>query len=393
MRRSIMSDMILQRGNIDETPELVGYDSSRIEALNTHLWKMIDDKRLMGASYCIAKDDKVIAYNALGFSSYKRDKERLMMPDTVMRVASVTKLVTTVAIFKLVEDGFIRPDEQMSKYILQMDKEPFKDLTIAQVLSHSSGLVFDSDEKTNHFACIEKCKKGEDWIEAGLKAGVSCKPGEQWIYSTFGFLLLGALIQNVTGIRAEEYITKNILEPLGMKDSSFKPGPELGKRHLVQFERHEKEIQKMILNETDQEEEDSIWSEVPQTGGGLHSTAMDLSRLARMLCNGGRLGNTRILGKMAIEKMRTQYLFNVPNYCWGANDKSRLYGMGPDLRRGDAIITSPDFFFHEGWGYISVVIDPRENLSAVWLVPYTDGDVWYPESLLNVKNIIWSGLI
>ncbi|MDD4113102.1 MAG: hypothetical protein PHC56_08730, partial [Herbinix sp.] len=63
------------------------------------------------------------------------------------------------------------------------------------------------------------------------------------------------------------------------------------------------------------------------------------------------------------------------------------------LRRGDAIITSPDFFFHEGWGYLSVVIDPREKLCAVWLVPYTDGTVWYPESLLNVKNVIWSGLI
>ena len=85
--------------------------------------------------------------------------------------------------------------------------------------------------------------------------------------------------------------------------------------------------------------------------------------------------------------------FNVPNYCWGDNEKNRLYGMGPDLRRGDAIITSPDFFFHEGWGYISVVVDPRENLSAVWFVPYTDGDIWLPESLLNVKNIIWSGLI
>lgn len=388
-----MGEMILQRGSVDETPELVGYDSSRIEALNAHLWRMIDDHRLMGASYCIAKDDKVIANNALGYSSYKRDKEKLMMPDTVMRIASVTKLITAVAIFKLVEDGFIRPDELMSKYIPQMEKEPFKDISIAQVLSHSSGLPFDSGEKNNPFEFIEKCKRGEDWIEAGLKAGVSCKPGEQWIYATFGYLLLGALIGNVMGIRAEDYITNNILKPLGMKDSSFTPGPELAKRHLIQFEDHEKYIMNVINGIKDPKESESIWRDVPQTGGGLHSTAMDLSKFARMLCNGGRLGNTRILGKMAIEKMRTQYLFNVPNYCWGANDKERLYGMGPDLRRGDAIITSPDFFFHEGWGYLSVVIDPREKLCAVWLVPYTDGDVWYPESLLNVKNVIWSGLI
>ncbi len=388
-----MGEIILYRGPVEETPELAGYDSSRIEALNMHLWKMIDDKRLMGASYCIARNDKVIANNALGYNSYKREQGGLMKPDTVMRIASVTKFITTVAVFKLVEDGYIRPDEQMSRYIPQMDKEPFKAITIAQVLSHSSGLPFGSDEATNPFAYIDKCKKGEDWIEAGLKAGVSCKPGEQWIYSTFGFVLLGALIRNVTAVKAEEYITKNILEPLGMKDSSFSPGPELGRRHLRQFEEYEKDIDNMISGISDPETENSIWSEVPQTGGGLHSTAMDLSRFARMLCNGGRFGNVRILGKMAIEKMRTKYLFNVPDYCWGANNKDRLYGMGPDLRRGDAIITSPDFFFHEGWGYLSVVIDPREKLSAVWMVPYTDGNVWYPESLLNVKNIIWSGLI
>lgn len=246
---------------------------------------------------------------------------------------------------------------------------------------------------TNPFAYIDKCRKGDDWLEAGLKVGVTCKPGEQWMYSSFGFVLLGALIRNVTGASAEEYIVKNILEPLGMKDSSFKPGPELGRRHLIQFEEDEKEIAKMIYNTSDEEAENSIWSEVPQTAGGIHSTTVDLSRFARMLCNGGRLGNTRILGKMSIEKMRTRYLFNVPDYCWGANNKDRLYGMGPDLRRGDAIITSPDFFFHEGWGYLCVAVDPREKLSAVWMVPYTDGKVWYPESLLNVKNIIWSGLI
>lgn len=388
-----MGEMIIQRGAIHETPELVGYDSSRIEALNAHLWRMIDDKRLIGASYCISKDDKVIANNSLGYSTYRRSPDKLMKADTVMRAASVTKLVVAVAIFKLVEDGFIRPDEQMSKYIPQMDKEPFKDIRIAEVLSHSSGLPFDSEEKANPFAYIDECKKGDDWIEAGLKAGVSCKPGEQWIYSSFGYLLLGALIQNVTGINAEDYITANILDPLGMKDTSFKPGIELAKRHLIQFESHEKLIDNMINGVNGSDENDSIWSEVPGTSGGLHSTAMDLSKFARMLCNGGRLDNKRVLGKMAIEKMRTKYLFNVPNYCWGANDKERLYGMGPDLRRGDAIITSPDFFFHEGWGYLSLVIDPRERLNAVWLVPYTDGDIWLPESLLNVKNIIWSGLI
>lgn len=388
-----MGDMILQKGAVDEIPELVGYDSSRIEVLNKHLWNMIEDKRLIGANYCITKDNKIIASNALGFNSYRRDEGNVMNQDTVMRIASVTKLITAVAIFKLVEDGLLRPDEAMSRYIPQMDKEPYKDIKIAHVLSHSSGLRFDSDEENNPFSYIEKCKKGEDWIEASLKAGVSCKPGEQWIYSTYGYILLGALIKNVTGLRAEEYISKNILEPLGMNNSSFRIDARLAKHHLIQFEDHEVRINKIINNSKDEEEDESIWSDIPQTGGGLHSTIPDLSIFARMLCNGGRFNNTRILSRMTIEKMRTHYLFNVPDYCWGSNNKNRLYGMGPDLRRGEAIITSPDFFFHEGWGALCLAVDPREKLSAVWMVPYAKGDVWYPESLQNVKNIIWSGII
>jgi CubicO group peptidase (beta-lactamase class C family) len=213
--------------------------------------------------------------------------------------------------------------------------------------------------------------------------------GEQWIYCSFGYELLGALIQNVTGVNAREYITKNILEPLDMKDSSFTPGPELGRRHLIQFEDDEKKVSDMINGVPRPE---SIWDEVPQTGGGLHTTSMDLSRFARMLCNGGRLGNVRILGKMAVEKMRTQYLFNVPDYCWGSNNKNRLYGMGPDLRRGDAIITSPEFFFHEGWGFCAWrSIQGRSCPLHGWCLIRTDRNGI--RRAAECQNIIWSGLI
>ena len=80
-----MGEMILQRGCVEETPELVGYDSSRIDALNAHLWRMIDDHRLIGASYCIAKDDKLIAI-IHWVTVVTKERRQLMMPDTVMRM-------------------------------------------------------------------------------------------------------------------------------------------------------------------------------------------------------------------------------------------------------------------------------------------------------------------
>ena len=105
---------------IEAKPEDVGYDSSRITALNRHLQKLVDNNTIIGSSFCIARKGKIIACDAVGYNHYKKQDDSIMQKDTVMSLASVTKLFTTVAIFQLVEDGFIRLDEPMGKYVPQM---------------------------------------------------------------------------------------------------------------------------------------------------------------------------------------------------------------------------------------------------------------------------------
>jgi CubicO group peptidase (beta-lactamase class C family) len=105
---------------------------------------------------------------------------------------------------------------------------------------------------------------------------------------------------------------------------------------------------------------------------------------------GGTLDGARILGRKAVEKMTT-IAITKPNYCWGSNEKERAYGVGFDMRGGPAFTMSPGTFMHEGWGYCSLYMDPKEEMAAAWFVPFTR-DEWFPRAQYNVQNVIWSGI-
>ncbi|MDD5934494.1 MAG: serine hydrolase [Clostridiales bacterium] len=386
---------------LEATPEEVDYDSSRISVLKRHLQKLVDDNTIMGSSYCIARKNKLIACDAVGYKHYKKLEDWKMEYDTVMKAASVTKLFTAVAVFQLVEDGLLRLDEPMAKYIPQMDFDPFREITIANVLTHTSGMwpdggCFPNEKYVDYWEKIDECKPGDDWIKAAMTCGVRRRPNEEWMYCSFGYVMLGVLISNVSGEFAEDYIMNHIVKPLGMTNTAFHPTKEMFLKHLIyepSDEEFVKKYGKAIVEGLAMEEEATIWNEVPNTGGGLHTTVTDLIKFGQMLCNGGRYQGVRILGRMSIEKMSEQRLIHIPNYTWGSKDQERLYGLGPDLRRGDAIITSDKFFFHEGAGALCVAIDPKVELTAAWFVPYMNRESWFPECLLNVKNIIWSGIM
>ena len=198
----------------------------------------------------------------------------------------------------------------------------------------------------------------------------------------------------MTGITAEQYIEENILKPLAMKDSVFQLTPELAKRHIIRNERYEL-IGKALLDGQPPEISpvEKLWDTiVPKTGGGLMSTPSDLIRFANMLLGMGRLGDTRILGRKTVEKITTRTLYGIPDYCWGSNVSDRSYGIGLDMKQGPAFLYSPTTYLHEGAGACSMVIDPTEQLAAVWFVPFVDNN-WRAEALFNVSNIIWSGII
>jgi len=397
--------MLYTEGKTDCKPGEIGYDEKRLDVLNNHFQRLIDDGEIQCATYCLSRKGKVFAHGAVGKNSYRKDDNTPVQPDAVRYIASITKTFTTVAIMKLVEDGLMRLDIPVAEVLPQFNTPPYNGITPFQLLTHTSGLhtdggCFDNKYQTNYWKmiddayklCEEDKKKDFNWLEAALSTignGFRVKPDTEWAYCSFGFVILGAMIEKITGMSSHKYIEENICKPLGLKDTAFDLTPETAKRSIIDQET-EKYIND-IINGTYKPEWIGEILNIPSTGGGLISTAYDVNRFGKMMLLNGTLDGTRIVGRIAVEKMTTLAV-SYPNYCWGAKEKERYYGVGFDMRNGPAFTMSRSTYMHEGSGACSLYIDPKEELVASWIVPFAK-EGWFSRAQFNVQNIIWSGLL
>jgi serine-type D-Ala-D-Ala carboxypeptidase len=398
--------MLYTQGKTDCKPGEVGYDEQRLDVLNRHLQRVIDDGEIQCATYCVSRKGKVFAHGAIGKKSFRKDDNTPVQPDSVRYVASTTKTFTAVAIMKLVEDGVTRLDQPVGEILPQFNTPPFNTVTLFQLLTHTSGMhadegCFENKYQSSYWKLIDDAyklcapdKKNEfDWIAAALGtvgSGFRVKPDTEWAYCSFGFVILGAVIEKLTGVHAHKYIEDNICKPLGLKDTAFTLTAERAKRYIVTDEELEKYVNDTI-NGTYEPQWISEKLNIPSTGGGLEGTSHDLNRFGNMMLFGGTLDGVRILGRKAVERMTT-IVSALPNYTWNAKEKERYYGIGFDMRNGPAFTFSQGTFMHEGAGACSLYIDPKEELVAAWIVPFAK-EGWFSRALFNVQNIIWSGVM
>jgi serine-type D-Ala-D-Ala carboxypeptidase len=375
----------------------VDFDPSRIEELNAHFRRQIELKRIFAANYCLSRDGKVFAEAAMGRLSYKEDDSREVQSETIQHIASITKIFTSTAIFKLVEDGYFRLCQSVGDILPEMSVPPFKDITLAQLLSHTSGLQADPNCFENKYFKSPwdyiGTMKDTPWLEAALSCGLRTKPGTEWAYSSFGFVILGEVIKRVSGMTAERFIETKLTEPCGMNDTFFIDSPEDAKRYLARCNVRDPRIEEenAEMASTDKREK-TPFDDVPHTGGGLVSTASDLNRFGVMLMDGGTFEGKRVIGRRTVARM-TETCTTEKNvdWCWGAPGSYRQYALGPDTRRTADNLYSASTFFHEGAGGCALVIDPEERLVASWFVPFVNG-AWHAGPLYSAAAVMWSGL-
>ena len=392
--------MEIIKGTIDCQPEETGYDSTALSYLHEHFERLMDRKIIHGAQYTISHKGKIIANGAIGAGSSVEEGVK-MLPDEVFKIYSITKIFTAVAIMQLVEKGLIRLDTYMSDILPAFDKEPFKYITVWNMLTHTSGLwpdggCYPEEEPSGDGPSLEdmwkQCKDGEfDFVTPFISAGLKEPIGTHWMYNSRGFMILGEVIRKLTGQFAHGYIEDNIVKPLGMKDSGFLPTKDMAARCYLRREK-DIEIREAVIAGTFRPDPDDFWNHIPMTGNGLYSTTRDLIRFGNMLLQYGRLDGSRILGRKAVEKMTTYQLHNVVDTCWGSQEKDRKFGIGFDMKQGPAYTYSDGSYFHEGYGACSLTMDPKEQLCAAWFVPWNETE-WCADALFNVQDIIWSGLI
>ncbi len=398
------------RGIIECKPEEVGYDSSRIDVLEEHFERRIAMGEIICATYCAARKGKVFMHGAVGKHSFEANDDTPAQPTDIQYIASATKTFTGVAIAQLVENGLTRFDVPVGEILPQFNTPPFNGISLYHLLTHTSGMhadggCFENKYQVDYWDMVSEGLKNHldkggkvedyDWIASALSLGVRTPSDMEWAYCSFGFVILGAVIEKLTGIHANKYIMDYIVKPLGMTDTYFYndiPEEKL-KRYIVQDEHRAKRLKEGHIPATDPM--DIFWGKImPSTAGGLNSTVFDMVRYGNCMLNNGTFNGTRILGRKVLEKMTSHQLTNMPNHCWGGNEKARGYGLGFDMRNGPQFTFTANTYMHEGAGACALYVDPAEELVAAWIVPYKNrnGD-WCPHSVYNPQNIIWSGLI
>lgn len=344
----------------------IDYDSVQIERLNNHISQLIEKDIIVSGNYCLARSGHIFANQAIGTT-----------PDMPFAIQSITKMFTTVAILRLMEENKLRLNQRVCEVIPEFQREPFDTITILHLLTHTSGLVAWEGVLPGVDTCwyprIDESNVKQSWIEAILSFGLYHEPGEAWVYSMAGFTILGEIIGRIAGMQAEAYIRKTIIEPCEMTDTFW--GWERPWERFPVFLK---------------------WREIPETAGGLISTAKDLAQFGIMLAEGGTYHGTYIIGEESIRLLEeNQIREGMREYCWGHEGERITYGAGCSLYTGEFpedIRVSKRTIYHEGLGVCVLMVNRRDRFAAVWNMPFKREDEWYAEAASEPATIIWKGI-
>jgi CubicO group peptidase (beta-lactamase class C family) len=366
-------------GNIDCLPKEVNYNIKRLDKLDNHFLDIINNNKIQGAGYLLSKNGKIFANKSMGKSTFKKESLDLY-PDFIRPIYSITKVFTAIAIMKLIEDGKIFLEQQVASIIEEFNNDSHKEIQIFHLITHTAGLNAVSFYFLEPYPVkIHEMLEDDSWIKELLKGTLIHSVGSAYAYSSVGYFILGEIIQRVGGESFVNYITNNIIKPLDMKNTFYDVPKELYAKVCL-FDKNEEDYLKSKKTPKD------IRS-YPATG--LYSTMEDLQKFGQMSLNNGELNGIRILSRKSVEMMTRNHLDNHPAYHWGRKFKSFKQGLGWSIT-ADTSIASPETYSHEGWGRCALYIDPKEQFITVFFVPQSAE--WVPESLINARSLMWSGI-
>ncbi|QBI18705.1 class A beta-lactamase-related serine hydrolase [Egibacter rhizosphaerae] len=294
------------------------------------------------------------------------DEQRDMTEDTIVDLASLTKLFTGIAVMQLVEEGALELDQPVAEVLPEFAEGGKDEVTVRHLLTHTGGLPA-------WLPLWSQYDSPDERMEAALTAEATAEPGTARTYSDLGFIALGALIEEETGQPLDRVIEERITSPLGMDDTGFNPDAELIDR--IAATEHQPLAERGVVH--GEVHDENAWSLGGVAGhAGLFSTAEDLAALAQTLLNGGRYADARILEASTVQTMMSEQLADI-----GEPGQALAFERGQRWLQ-DAM-WSPDTVSHTGFTGTSLVIDPHADAFAVLVTnrvhPSRDGPSINPQ--------------
>ena len=291
-------------------------DRTRAGALiDQKLREAVERKQVPGVVALVTDRKGVVYQGAFGVADVATGQP--LAADSLFRIASMTKAITSTAAMQLVEQGKFTLDDPVEKYLPEMAKLPVfdsfdaktgnyhlhmtsKPITVRHVLTHSSGLGYPFTSATLRDF---KPRAGETYPDGPLLF----EPGEKWWYGT-STDIVGRLVEKISGQKLEDYFRQHIFTPLKMTDTSYNVPEQKSARLVAAQQRDGERMDGAIVKASVQP---GLTIPQPIGGGGLASTASDYGRFVRMLLNGGELDGARVLKAETVALMGQNHIGNV----------------------------------------------------------------------------------
>jgi beta-glucosidase-like glycosyl hydrolase/CubicO group peptidase (beta-lactamase class C family) len=335
--------------------ETAGQDA-RLEKVFQIVEKGIAEKAFPGAVLAVGQKGSLVALKVFGKFDYSKEAPPVTV-DTIYDLASVSKVVgTTTAAAILYEKGELLLDLPAVRYIPEFGGAPGHDqVTVRHLLRHCSGLAPDGK-------LFAQVANGEELLKRIYEMPLAAKPGEKYVYSDLGFIVLGKIIERITGQPLNIFLQERVYAPLGMKDTLYNPPKSLLPR-IPPTEQDGVLRKRVVRGEVHDE---NAWVLGGVAGhAGLFSTAPDLAVFAQMMLDGGSYSGRRILKRSTIETFTTHEPEPPSTHALGWEMKSAC-ALSSECRWAGASIT-PRWYGHTGFTGTTIWIEPEQQLFVILL--------------------------
>lgn len=398
----------------ESKPENVGMSSDRLNRVDNLVQEYIQKKWIPGAVVLVARKGEIVYHKAFGISGISNNQA--MRKDDIFRIMSMTKPIVSTALMMLYEEGKFVLDDPLHKYIPEFKKplvlktfnekdstyttEPAKsEITIRQILAHTSGIVYGFTDPKKYGAILAKAKVPEyastykitigDRMKILAKLPLAHNPGEKWTYG-LNTDVAGYLVEVLSGMSLSDFCEKRIFQPLGMSDTHFFR-PESDEARLVKTYSENKEgVMELNLDQQKLVEYPTRGAKTYFSGGsGLTSTAMDYLKFCQMILNGGEFNSSRLLSRKTVELMATNQIGEL-----GVGWSQEKFGLGFSVTPPQNTYKRLSSVGNLAWGgalQTHFWIDPKEGLIGIMMMqilPFTHSEIFE-----KFDNIVYQSIV
>jgi CubicO group peptidase (beta-lactamase class C family) len=392
-----------------------GFSASRLDRIAPFLdHHYVENGIIPGAQTLIWRRGEIVHHSLTGSMDLLRKKP--VSTDTIFRIYSMTKPITSVAVLMLLEEGLIALDDPVSRFLpgfaalkLADGSAPKRAMTVLDLMRHTSGLTYGFLNRTDIDAEYRRLRIGEPDMEGGLSAMIAAlqtlpvefSPGEAWNYSV-STDVLGALVALLAGMSFADFVRQRILEPLGMADTDFFVPPEKRERFATCYLMKDERL--ALWDDGLKTMRYAVPPQLQSGGGGLTGTAADYLRFCRMLLNKGEVDGIRLLSPKTVAMMTTNHLpggAEIADLMPSSDSFSETgyrgvgFGLGVAVTQNLVRAALPGSTGEYGWGGVAgtfFFIDPKEELILVFMTQVIDNQARRTRLRRELRTLIYSAM-